>query len=317
MKYAESPWKYISGPLPLPFMSSARGIVYAVAAYGLWGALPIYWKIMEHLPAREVLAHRMAWTLPTVLLLLVIRKNFRRFIAAIRSWKVLGIYLATATILSTNWYTYIYAVNSDRVVDASLGYFINPLLTVMLGVIFLRERPRTGQWISFVIASCGVLYLTFVYGTFPWIGLILAFTFGSYGLIRKTAVLNSLDGMTLEGAFMLLPALSYLLFLESAGTGVFGHTGPMVTAALVLTGVVTAIPLILFAAAVRQTKLTTIGLLQYIAPTLQFMSGVILFTEPISRSRLIGFVIIWIALAVFSVEGIFNSRGRFRTPPIP
>lgn len=298
-------------------MSSARGIVYAVAAYGLWGALPIYWKIMEHLPAREVLAHRMAWTLPTVLLLLVIRKNFRHFTAAIGNWKVLGIYLFTATILSTNWYTYIYAVNANRVVDASLGYFINPLLTVMLGVVFLRERPRTGQWISFIIALCGVLYLTFVYGAFPWIGLILAFTFGSYGLIRKTAVLNSLDGLTLESTFMLLAALPYLLILESAGTAAFGHTGPVVTIALIMTGVVTAIPLILFAAAVRQTKLTTIGLLQYIAPTLQFLSGVILFAEPISRSRLVGFIIIWIALAVFSVEGIFNSRGRFRTPPIP
>ncbi|MFC1620574.1 EamA family transporter RarD [Candidatus Neomarinimicrobiota bacterium] len=298
-------------------MSSARGIVYAIAAYGLWGALPVYWKIMGHLPAREVLAHRMAWTLPFVLLLLILRKNLKYFLKAIRQWQVLGIYLATATILSANWYTYIYAVNSDRIVDASLGYFINPLLTVMLGVVFLRERPRIGQWISFLIALCGVLYLTFVYGSFPWIGLILAFTFGAYGLIRKTAVLNSLDGLTLESAFMFLPALAYLLVLETNGTGIFGHTGATVTTALAMTGGVTAIPLILFAAAVRRTKLITVGLLQYIAPTLQFLSGVILFAEPISRSRLVGFVLIWIALAIFSIEGVFNTRGRFRIPPIP
>lgn len=298
-------------------MSSAKGIVYAIAAYGLWGALPVYWKIMEQVPAREVLAHRMAWSLPFVLALLILRKNLKYFLKAVRQWKVLGIYLATATILTTNWYTYIYAVNSDRIVDASLGYFINPLLTVMLGVVFLRERPRTWQWISFILAFCGVLYLTFVYGSFPWIGLILAFTFGSYGLIRKTAMLNSLDGLTLESTFMFLPALTYLLFLETSGTGVFGHTGATVTAALAMTGAVTAIPLILFAAAVRRTRLTTIGLLQYIAPTLQFLSGVVLFAEPVSRSRLIGFIIIWVALAVFSIEGVYNTRGRFRTSPIP
>ncbi|MFC1547256.1 EamA family transporter RarD [Candidatus Neomarinimicrobiota bacterium] len=298
-------------------MSSGRGIIYAIAAYGLWGALPVYWKIMAEIPAREVLAHRMAWSLPFVLLLLILRRNLRFFLKVIRQWKVLGIYLATATILTTNWYTYIYAVNSDRIVDASLGYFINPLLTVMLGVVFLRERPRTLQWISFILALCGVLYLTFVYGSFPWIGLILAFTFGAYGLIRKTAVLNSLDGLTLESAFMFLPALTYLLVLETNGTGIFGHTGATVTTALAMTGAITAIPLILFAAAVRRTKLTTIGLLQYIAPTLQFLSGVVLFAEPISRSRLMGFIIIWIALAMFSIEGVFKTRGRFRTPPIP
>ena len=298
-------------------MSSSRGILYAVGAYGLWGLLPVYWKVMQQVPAHEIIGHRMVWSLPFVLALLIARRDFRHFLDAIQQWRVLATFLVTAALLTVNWYTYIFAINSDHIVDASLGYFINPLLTVMLGVFFLRERPRLWQWVSFALALGGVLYLTFVYGTFPWIGLLLAFTFGFYGLIRKTAALDSVEGLALENAFMFLPALIFLLLLESNGSGTFGHAGSEINVALALTGAATATPLILFAAAVRRARLTTMGLLHYIAPSLQFLIGILVYGEPVSRSRLIGFSLIWVALALFSVESLLYLRGKAPVTDIP
>jgi chloramphenicol-sensitive protein RarD len=298
-------------------MRSSPGILFAIGAYTLWGLLPVYWKIMETVPAHEILSHRMVWSLPFVLILLMIRRELGHFAHTALRWSLLRTFLGTALLLTLNWYTYIFAVVSGHVVDASLGYFINPLLTVILGVVFLAERPRVWQWISFALATCGVLYLTFVYGVFPWLGLLLAFTFGFYGLIRKTAALDSLQGLTLESAFMFLPALVFLLFLGVGGSGAYGHVGSGVTLALSLTGAVTAIPLLLFAAAVRRTPLTTMGLLQYIAPTLQFLIGMVLYGEPVSRTRLIGFVLIWVALVIFSVEGVLYARRKNRAAGIP
>ncbi len=298
-------------------MSSSRDILYAVGAYGMWGLLPVYWKAMQQVPAYEILGHRMVWSLPFVLFLLVARRELGSFLSAILQRRVLATFLGTTALLTVNWYTYIYAVTSDHIVDASLGYFINPLLTVMLGVVFLRERPRLWQWVSFALALCGVLYLTFVYGAFPWLGLLLAFTFGFYGLIRKTTALNALQGLTLENTFMFLPALIFLLLLESNGSGTFGHTSFRINAALALTGVATATPLILFAAAVRRVPLTTIGLLQYIAPTFQFLIGILVYAEPVSRSRLAGFSLIWVALLLFSVEGVVHARGKAHEADIP
>lgn len=298
-------------------LSSSKGVLYAVAAYGLWGLLPVYWKVMETVPAREILGHRMLWTLPFVLILLLARRELAPFVRTVRRRSVLRTFLGTALLLTLNWYTYIFAVVSDHIVDASLGYFITPLLTVMLGVVFLAERPRIWQWLSFALAVCGVLYLTFVYGAFPWLGLLLAFTFGFYGLIRKTAELNSLQGLTLESAFMFFPALMYLLFLQVDGTGAYGQVGLGITLALTLTGAVTAIPLLLFATAVRSTALTTMGLLHYVAPIFQFLLGMLLYNESVSRTRLIGFVLIWVALIVFSVEGVLYARSKNRAAGIP
>ncbi|UCD37585.1 MAG: EamA family transporter RarD [Fidelibacterota bacterium] len=293
-------------------MSSPGGIYYTVAAYAAWGLLPVYWKAMYQVPAHEILAHRMLWCLPFVLVLLAARGDLRDLFQAIRDRGVMLTLLFTASLLTLNWYLYIWAVSFDRIVDASLGYFINPLLTVLLGVFFLGERPRIWQWASIFLAFTGVLYLALVYGAFPWIGLGLALTFGFYALIRKTATPGSLKGLTIETTYLFLPALVYLLRLESSGSAAFGHGGLKISILLASTGVVTIIPLLIFAVGIRQTTLTTVGLLQYIAPTLQFLIGVLVYFEPVSPTRLTGFAIIWVALGVFSIEGMLHTRQKIQ-----
>ncbi|MCK4577812.1 MAG: EamA family transporter RarD, partial [Candidatus Marinimicrobia bacterium] len=209
---------------------------------------------------------------------------------------------------------YIWAVNSGFIVDSSLGYFVNPLFTVFLGVVVLKEKPRPWQWVSIGIAGGGVLYLTLIYGSFPWIALVLAFTFGMYGLIRKTAPLGSMAGLTIETAYMLLPALVFLLYLHWTGQGAFGNVSPAATVLLAGAGIVTAVPLLFFAKGARQIPLTTIGLLHYIAPTLQFLLGVFLYGEVVASSRLVGFVLVWLALIIFSVDSVISTNRRNAKP---
>jgi chloramphenicol-sensitive protein RarD len=295
-----------------------KGVVAALGAYFLWGLLPIYWKLIQQVAATEILAHRMLWSFIFMLGLMVWGRDWRWLRTAVTQPRILLLYIASAALLGVNWLTYIWGVNNGYIVDTSLGYFINPLVNVLLGVIFLRERPRRGQWLAIGIAAMGVIYLALSYGVVLWISLTLAFTFAIYGLLRKTSSLNSWEGLTLETAVFFLPALGYLLFLERNGAAAFGHISWSVTSLLILTGAATSVPLLLFAYGARQVTLTTLGILQYIAPTMQFLIGVTIYNEPFTLVRLVGFTIIWTALALYTGESVYWRRGRRRAlrPPI-
>jgi chloramphenicol-sensitive protein RarD len=285
-----------------------KGVLTAAAAYVLWGFLPLYFKLVHDVPAVETTAHRVVWSFLFVVVVMLVRRQFPALRANLNRRTVL-IYLGAATLLAVNWLIYVYGVTSGFVVETSLGYFINPLVNVLLGMLFLREKLRLAQWLPVTLAALGVAYLTFSVGTLPWIALALAFTFGFYGLVKKVAPLGSLHGLMLEMTLLLVPAVAYLAYLEARGTAVFIHGGLSISVLLLLLGIVTAVPLLLFASGARQVPLSTLGLLQYIAPTLQFLTGVWLYGEPFTPARMVGFGIIWLALAIFSIEG-FNARRR-------
>ena len=285
-----------------------KGILYAGAAYLLWGLLPVYWKALQTVPAAEILGHRMVWSLGFVLLLLVVRRHWGWVKTAVSTPRILLTFIASGVLLAVNWLTYIWAVNAGFVVETSLGYFINPLVNVLLGVLFLGERLRVGQWTAVFIAFVGVVYLTLIYGQLPWIALTLAVSFALYGLLRKTADLNSVEGLSLETAVLFPFACGYLMYLQLTGQAVAGQGDWTIYLLLVMTGLVTAVPLLLFAAGARRINLSTIGLLQYIAPTIQFLLGVFLYDEPFSRQQLIGFSLIWLALLIYSVDSVRNGR---------
>lgn len=287
-----------------------RGLFYAVAVYGLWGLLPVYWKALHSVPATQIVAHRMVWSMVFVGALLVFKGHWRWLPQVLKQPRTLLLVLAAGCILAVNWLTYVWAVNAGYVIETSLGYFINPLFSVLLAVLFLRERLRAAQWLAIGLALLGVLYLTLAYGSFPWIALTLAFSFGLYGLLKKTTALPALEGLSLETALLFVPALAYLLLQETQGQGAFGHTGGSISLLLMLTGVATGVPLLLFAAAARRIPLSMVGILQYIAPTMQFLLGVFLYHEPFTRSRLVGFSLIWAALLIYSMDGLRVYRRR-------
>ncbi len=284
-----------------------KGILYGVGAYALWGVFPIYWKLIQSVPPLEIVAHRMAWAFLFVVLVLTFTRHWGGLREALNR-RVLATYLITAGLLGVNWLVYVWAVNHGYIVESSLGYFINPLVNVLLGVVFLRERLRFWQWAAVGLAGLGVGYLTVSYGALPWIALTLAFSFGLYGLLKKTAALDSTQGFALETGYLFLPAVGYLLYLEFMGSAAFGHQPASVTLLLALTGAVTGIPLLLFGAAARRIPLSTLGLLQYLAPTMQFLIGVFVYDEAFTRERLIGFSVIWMALLIYSLEGVVNVR---------
>lgn len=284
-----------------------RGLWYAAGAYVLWGVLPLYWKMLPQVPALEILAHRMLWSLVFVLLLTALRHEWRALRAALRNRRTLLLSALSALLLSINWWLYIWAVNAGFVVETSLGYFINPLVNVVLGVVVLRERLRPWQTLALTLAVAGVAWLTFSYGALPWIALTLALSFGLYGLLRKTAPLESLQGLTLETLVLSPAALLYLVWLEGQGRGAFAHDGLGTTLLLIGAGVVTAVPLLLFAAGARRITMISLGILQYIAPTLQFLIGVLIYHEPLPRTRLLGFVLIWTALAIYTLDGALRA----------
>jgi chloramphenicol-sensitive protein RarD len=225
-------------------------------------------------------------------------------------------FLSSAVLLAINWFTYIWGVNHGFIVETSLGYFINPLVNVVLGVFFLRERLRAGQWAAVAMAASGVLYLTISYGALPWIALTLAFSFGLYGFLRKTARLDSLEGLSMETGLLFLPALGYLLYLEAAGQASFGHAGLVPTLLLALAGVATAVPLLFFAIGARLIPLSLLGILQYLAPTIQFLLGVLVYDEPFTLERLVGFGLVWSALLIYTIESIHVRRQRKRLTPL-
>ena len=285
------------------------GIAYATLAYLSWGLFPLYFRQVADVPALEVVLHRTLWSLVFVLGVLAVRRQWAWARAVLRQPRVLGAFAVSALLLSANWLTYVWAVNNGHVVDASLGYFILPLVSVALGYFFLHERPRPGQWLAVAVAAAGVLWLTVQSGRLPWIALVLASSFGFYGLLRKVAVLGALEGLALE-TVLLAPVATIVLGMWAwQGQGALVQGNSATLGWLVLAGPITAIPLLLFAAGARRIPLATMGILQYLSPSLQFALGVWLFHEPFELSRLAGFMLIWAALLVYSLEGWW-SRAR-------
>jgi chloramphenicol-sensitive protein RarD len=291
-----------------------RGVLYGLSAYLMWGFFPIYFKALHSVPALEIIFHRVVWSFLFLAGVLLFRKDWANFKQAVSGPKTLAIYTLAAGLLAANWLVYVWGVNAGFVVETSLGYFINPLLSVALGVVLLREKLRPFQWAPVSLAALGVIYLTVQVGALPWIALALAFTFGLYGLLKKIAPLGSLYGLALETAILLLPSVGYLLFVESRGTGSFGHTGWGGALLLAMAGVLTSIPLLMFASAARRIPLSWMGFLQFIAPTCQFLLGVLVYKEPFTPARLAGFSIIWLALLLFTLEGLWQRRAAYPVP---
>lgn len=290
-------------------ISHARtGMLYAALAYIAWGLFPLYFKRLSDVSAFEVIAHRTLWSMVFVAIVLTALRRWAWLGPVLRSPKLLGTCAVSAVLLSTNWLVYVWAVQQGHVVEASLGYFINPLVNVMLGFVFLRERLRPVQWLAIALAAAGVIWLTVTAGRLPWIALVLALSFGVYGLMRKTAHLGALEGLTLETLILSPFAAVALFWWTSQGTSAFATGDAGHIAWLLLAGPLTAVPLLLFAAGARRITLTTLGLVQYLSPTIQFLLGVWLYHEPLAGARLVGFVLIWSALAVYSAESLWRSR---------
>lgn len=287
-----------------------RGLLAATAAYFFWGLFPIYWHWLREVPALQIMSHRIVWCALFVGAYLFAVEGFNWLRGLNR--KLLLMLSSSAALISINWWLYIWAVNSGHIVETSLGYFINPLLSVLLGVLVLRERMNRAQWLSVAVAAVGVIYLTVQAGKLPWIALALAVSFGGYGLIRKLAVVPSIHGLAVETGLLFLPALGYLLWSESRRLGGFGHHGGVTDSLLIASGLVTALPLILFAYSARRIPLTTIGVLQYLAPTLQLLVGVFLYDEPFSHAQAIGFGCIWGALVIYAADGLMRSLSKPR-----
>ena len=277
---------------------------YGVAAYSLWGLLTLYWRLFPNVPAMQVLGHRIVWSF--ILLAAIIAASWRQRRIVMRSVtpSVIALYALAAVLIGVNWFLYVYSVNHGFIVESSLGYFITPLVNVLMGVVVFRERLRQLQWVAVAFAFSGVVWLTLAYGTLPWIGLALAGSFGSYGLVKKKATLPSLEGLALETAVMLVPASLYLIALHANGTGAFLRSGATTDLLLVAGGIVTVVPLLLFATAVRRIPLSVVGILQYIAPTIQLLLGVLAFKEPFTRAQVSGFGLVWVGLVIFTIDSL-------------
>ncbi len=289
-----------------------RGLSYGIAAYGLWGIFPLYWPLLEPAGALEILAHRVLWSLVTVVLVVVLLRRGRAVAAVFADRRARLLLLGAAAVISVNWFGYIWGVNNDRVVETSLGYFINPLVTVLMGVAVLGERLRRLQWYAVGLAAVAVVVLTVDYGRPPWIALLLAFSFATYGLAKKKANVDAVESLTLETLYIAPVAAAYVGWLAWSGGSSFSNEGLGHAALFTTTGIVTVIPLLCFGAAAIRVKMVTIGLLQYIAPIAQFALGVLWFHEPMPASRWIGFVLVWIALAVFTYEAATHRRRQLR-----
>lgn len=291
-----------------PSAEERRGLAYAVTAYLLWGLFPLYWPLLEPASAIEILAHRMLWSLAFVALLLWRTHNWsgvRDVLADRRKRALLG---CAAVVISVNWGTYIWGVNSGHVVETSLGYFINPLFTILLGVVLLRERLRRTQWIAVGIASVAIVVLTADYGRLPWIALTLATSFGLYGYFKKRAAVGAVESLAVETGYLAVPALATLLVIAAQGDLAFARHSAGNSLLLALTGVVTAIPLLFFGAATRRLPLSVVGLVQYLAPVLQFAVGVGIDHEAMPTGRWVGFGLVWVALTVLTIDGVRSQR---------
>ncbi|PZG23027.1 EamA family transporter RarD [Nonomuraea aridisoli] len=289
-----------------------RGVLYGIAAYTMWGLFPLYWPLLKPSGAIEILAHRMAWSLVVVLAALAVRRHWSWIKELLGQPRKLALLTLAAVIVTINWGTYIYAVNTGHVVESALGYFINPLVNVLFGVVLLRERLRPLQWAAVGFGALAVLVLAVDYGRPPWMALTLAFSFGLYGLVKKRANVQATESLAVETLVLLLPAVGYLLFLHGTGAGTFGQEGGWHAVLLVGAGLITAVPLACFGAAAIRVPLSTMGLLQYIAPILQFAAGVLVFREVMPPSRWIGFSIVWLGLAFFTYDSLRAARTAAR-----
>ena len=291
---------------------SRQGFLFGIAAYLLWGGFPLYWPLLEPAGSVELLAHRILWSVVTLGVLVLVLRRSRQFRALFGDRRVFLLLALAAVVITVNWGTYIYGVTNDRVVETSLGYFINPLVTVLMGVLLLGERLSRPQWLAIGVGGLACLVLTVDYGRPPWIALVLAFSFGTYGLAKKQAGAEAVESLTLETLLVAPLALCYLAWLVAHNQSTFGTEGTGHALLLMSAGLVTAVPLLCFGAAAIRVPMVTLGLLQYLAPVLQFLLGVLWFQEDMSTGRWVGFALVWVALAIFTFESIRHRRQQLR-----
>jgi chloramphenicol-sensitive protein RarD len=295
--------------LARPANERRTGVLYSLSAYALWGLFPLYFKALSA-PPIQILAHRVVWSAAFLSLVLSARGGWAQLRAVSSEPRVLLGSFLSASLLSINWFVYIWAVHAGRVLDGSLGYFITPLVSVLLGVVIMKESLRFGQWLAVATAGAGVLWLTLQFGQLPWVGLVLAATFGSYGALRKQSALGALDGLALETLLMLPLALGCLVWFGLHGQNDFS-TGPLqLRVLLICAGPITAVPLILFAAGARRIALSLVGVLQYVSPTLQLLLGILVWHEPFNQTRFIGYAVIWFALVIYTADTLWAARQR-------
>jgi len=289
-------------------VEGSKAAWYVGFSYAFWGFFPIYWKALAGLPALQLICHRIVWSFLILAVMVGRSQDFPVLWRALQSRRVVSIYTVAALAIATNWLIFVWAVSINQIVQISLGYFINPLLSVLFGMVVFHERLRRLQWLSVGLAAAGVVYLTVALGTVPWIALSLAATFGTYGLMKKMAPLGPVQGLAFETGILFVPAAVYLFVEQLAGRAAFLHAGPLRNGLMLLSGPVTTLPLLLFAAGVRRIPLSLVGMLQYINPTLQITIGVMLYKEPFTRIQLVGFGLVWTALALFAIEGYATRR---------
>ncbi len=289
-------------------VQSAAGVVYAGLAFLIWGFSPAYWKALGAVPALEIIAHRVIWSFAFLLPIVFLTKQGHEFVAAVKNHRTFLVLLCTAVLVGGNWLLYVWAINHNQLLQGSLGYYINPLVNVVLGMLFLKERLRLPQTAAVLLAAAGVIYLTVSYGIFPWISLTLAMLFGCYGLIRKVAPVSSLVGLAVETMLLSLAALPYLIYLAATRAGFFLRAGIKIDLLFLGTPLVTAVPLLLFTLGARRINLSTVGLMQYIAPSGMFLLAVLAYHEPFTRAQLYTFVTIWTALAIYSTDSVADYR---------
>jgi chloramphenicol-sensitive protein RarD len=287
---------------------SLSGLLAGGSAFLIWGLAPIYWKVISHVPTLETITHRIVWSFIFLLPVICLQGQWKIFINTFKSFGTIKWLFVTTLLVASNWFLFIWAVNNDMILQASLGYYINPLVNVLFGIVFLQERLRKFQIIAVMIAATGVLYLTWQYGSFPYIAIILAVTFALYGLIRKKLNLNPAVGLAVETLILTIPGFIYLAWLEKTGTATLFHADYITDIFLICTALVTALPLLLFNMGVKRLRLATVGFLQYLGPSLMFILAVFAYGEPLSVHQLIAFIFIWTALVVYTVDSIRSLK---------
>ncbi len=295
-------------PLAKARRETAAGVLYAGGAFLIWGLSPIYWKAMQQVPALEIVTHRVVWSFLFLVALTLVQRRWGEFKHVLKTPRTLLILALTTLLVSCNWLLYIWAVNAGYMLQASLGYYINPLVNVLLGMVFLKERLRRPQALAVMLACAAVIFRTVSHGELPWIALTLGLTFGLYGLIRKVAPVSSLVGLTIETLLLTIPGIVYLVFLEAQATGALFRASRPLDLLLIGTGVFTAVPLLFFNLGARRINLSTVGLMQYIAPSGMFLLAVLVYGEPFSAVQLWTFVLIWAALAIYSIDSVRTYR---------
>ena len=289
-------------------VEGSKAAWYVGLSYAIWGFFPIYWKALSGISPLQLICHRIVWSFLLLMILIARSQEFGAMWQAAQSSRVVIIYAVAGMAIASNWLLYVWAVGANQIVQISLGYFINPLLSVVLGMIVFHEQLRPLQWVSVALAAAGVAYLTVALDSLPWIALVLAASFGTYGLMKKLAPLGPVQGLGFETGILFIPAAAYLIIEELAGRGAFLHSGLVQNMLMLGGGPVTTLPLLMFAAGVRRIPLSLVGMLQYINPTMQFTIGVMLYKEPFTRIQLVGFGLVWSALVLFAIEGYASRR---------